>query len=57
MISQYKRHANSAHLLMDEHADASKALRERLKEITCLYEIRRGMGPELSVDNVCRQIF
>ncbi|ODT79376.1 MAG: histidine kinase [Nitrosomonadales bacterium SCN 54-20] len=42
---------------MDEHVDASKALRERLKEITCLYEIRRGMGPELSVDNVCRQIF
>jgi signal transduction histidine kinase len=42
---------------MDEHADASKALRERLKEITCLYEIRRSMGPELSVDNVCRQIF
>ncbi|PTQ80826.1 histidine kinase/DNA gyrase B/HSP90-like ATPase [Nitrosospira multiformis] len=57
MISQDKRHASSAHPLMDEHADASKALRERLKEITCLYEIRRGMGPELSVDNVCRQIF
>jgi signal transduction histidine kinase len=33
------------------------ALRERLKEITCLYEIRRGMGLELSVDNVCQQIF
>lgn len=33
------------------------ALRERLKEITCLYEIRRGMGPELSVDNACQQIF
>jgi len=57
MTSQDKRHASSAHPLMDEHADASKALRERLKEITCLYEIRRSMGPELSVDNVCRQIF
>jgi signal transduction histidine kinase len=33
------------------------ALRERLKEITCLYEIHRGMGLELSVDNVCQQIF
>src|SRR5687768_15046855 len=42
---------------MDEHADAGQALRERLKEITCLYEIRRGMGLELSVDNVCQQIF
>ena len=28
-----------------------------LKEITCLYEIRRGMGLELSVDNVCQHIF
>src|SRR5687768_2869323 len=42
---------------MDEHADAGQALRERLKEITCLYEIRRGMGLELSLDNVCQQIF
>jgi signal transduction histidine kinase len=32
-------------------------LRERLKEITCLYEIRRSMGLELSVDNACQQIF
>jgi two-component system, NarL family, sensor kinase len=57
MTSRNKRHASSTHPLTDEHADASKALRERLKEITCLYEIRRSMGPELSVDNVCRQIF
>jgi signal transduction histidine kinase len=42
---------------MDEHADAGQALRERLKEITCLYEIRRGMGLELSLDNVSQQIF
>src|SRR5690242_10791177 len=56
MTGQDKRHASSTHPLIDEHADASKA-RERLKEITCLYEIRRGMGPELSVDDVCRQIF
>ncbi|SER66273.1 Histidine kinase [Nitrosomonas sp. Nm51] len=32
-------------------------LRERLKEITCLYEIRRNIGTELSVDEVCQQIF
>ncbi|MDR4514008.1 sensor histidine kinase [Nitrosomonas sp.] len=32
-------------------------LRERLKEITCLYEIRRGIGTELSVDEICQQIF
>ena len=42
---------------MDNHADAGHALRERLKEITCLYEIRRDLGPELSVDTVCQQIF
>src|SRR5687768_5860762 len=57
MTSQDKRHASYGHPLLDEHAGAAQALRERLKEITCLYEIRRGMGPELSVDNVCRQIF
>lgn len=32
-------------------------LRKRLKEITCLYEIRRGMGLDLSLDNVCQHIF
>lgn len=32
-------------------------LRKRLKEITCLYEIRRGMGLDLSVDNICQNIF
>ena len=41
----------------EAHASTGQALRERLKEITCLYEIRRGMGLELSVDNVCQQIF
>jgi hypothetical protein len=37
--------------------DAEQVLHERLKEITCLYEIRRNMGLELSVENVCQQIF
>ena len=32
------------------------ALRERLKEITCLYAIRRGMGQELPVDEICQRI-
>ena len=40
-----------------ERKQIDETLRERLKEITCLYEIRRGMGLELSVDNVCQQIF
>ena len=40
-----------------ERKQIDEALSERLKEITCLYEIRRGMGLELSVDNVCQQIF
>ena len=31
-------------------------LRERLKEITCLYEIRRSLGLELSIETVCRNI-
>jgi two-component system, NarL family, sensor kinase len=38
-------------------ANAKEVLHERLKEITCLYEIRRNMGLELSVENVCQQIF
>ncbi len=32
-------------------------LRERLKEMTCLYEIRRSTGLELSIENVCLNIF
>lgn len=32
-------------------------LRERLKEITCLYEIRRSIGLELSIETVCQNIF
>jgi signal transduction histidine kinase len=41
----------------EERASAGQVLHERLKEITCLYEIRRDMGLELSVENVCQQIF
>ena len=52
-----KRPANAVCPLVNEHVNPGHALRERLKEITCLYEIRRGLGPELSVDNVCQQIF
>ena len=40
-----------------ERKEIDEALRERLKEITCLYEIRRGMGQELSMDRACQQIF
>lgn len=40
-----------------ERKQVDDMLRERLKEMTCLYEIRRGMGMELSLDNVCRNIF
>ncbi|MDQ3187192.1 MAG: histidine kinase, partial [Pseudomonadota bacterium] len=57
MISKYKIPADAAGPTTEEHASAGQALHERLKEITCLYEIRRGMGPELSVENVCQQIF
>jgi two-component system NarL family sensor kinase len=41
----------------EEHESTAQALRERLKEITCLYEIHRRMGPELPVEDVCQQIF
>src|SRR5688500_13820759 len=57
MTSQDKNQADATRPTMDEHASAGQALRERLKEITCLYEIRRGLGSELSVENVCQQIF
>ncbi|SET26668.1 Histidine kinase-, DNA gyrase B-, and HSP90-like ATPase [Nitrosomonas marina] len=40
-----------------ERKQVDEMLRERLKEITCLYEIRRGISTELSVDKVCRNIF
>lgn len=40
-----------------ERKQVDELLRERLKEITCLYEIRRGIGMESSIDNVCQNIF
>ncbi len=40
-----------------ERKKVDELLRERLKEITCLYEIRRGIGMESSIDNVCQNIF
>ncbi len=40
-----------------ERKQIDEILRVRLKEITCLYEIRRGMGLELSLENVCQNIF
>ncbi|MEO8991382.1 MAG: ATP-binding protein, partial [Nitrosospira sp.] len=40
-----------------ERKQIDEALSERLKEITCLYEIRQGMGLELSLDSVCQKIF
>ncbi len=40
-----------------ERKQIDQLLLERLKEITCLYEIRRGIGMESSIDNVCQNIF
>ncbi|MBX3617090.1 MAG: ATP-binding protein [Nitrosomonas sp.] len=40
-----------------ERKQVDELLRERLKEITCLYEIRRGIGMESSIDSVCHNIF
>ena len=46
-----------ANLHAEEPASTGKALRERLKETTSLYESRRRMGPELPLEDICRQIF
>ena len=35
----------------------NETLSRRLEEITCLYEIRRSLGLEVSLDNVCQHIF
>lgn len=39
-----------------EHKQVDEILQIRIKEITCLYEIRRCMGLELSGEIVCRNI-
>ena len=58
MLPNHKIFADaSPSSLTEEHASTAQALRERLKEITCLYEIHRRMGPELPVEDVCQQIF
>src|SRR6188768_4007159 len=57
MACKDKSPADAVRPATDEPASAGQALRERLKEITCLYEIRRGMGLELSVEIVCQNIF
>ncbi|MBA4141729.1 MAG: histidine kinase [Nitrosospira sp.] len=57
MTSKDKISSISVGPATEEHASAGQVLRERLKEITCLYEIRRGMGLELSGDDVCQHIF
>ncbi|WP_430232172.1 sensor histidine kinase [Nitrosomonas communis] len=46
-----------AELFSIELSHKELELRKRLKEITCLYEIRRGMGLDVSIDNVCQNIF
>lgn len=40
-----------------ERKQVDELLHARLKEITCLYEIRRSMGVELSLEDVCLSIF
>ncbi|MGH8763236.1 MAG: sensor histidine kinase [Nitrosospira sp.] len=57
MTSKDKISAEAIRPATEEQASGGEVLRERLKEITCLYEIRRGMSLELPVDNICRQIF
>lgn len=40
-----------------ERKKVDELLHERLKEMTCLYEIRRGIGAESLIDNMCQNIF
>jgi len=35
---------------------AEEALRERLKELTCLYQVSRDMQGDLSIDELCRRV-
>jgi hypothetical protein len=39
----------------DESAGTGKVVRERWKEITCLYESRDRMGQELPLEHVCQR--
>ena len=57
MSSKDKSLADALRPTTEGNASAGQVLHERLKEITCLYEIRRGMGLELSADDVCQHIF
>ena len=40
-----------------ERKQIDELLQLRLKEITCLYEIRRSMDLELAIEDVCQIIF
>jgi signal transduction histidine kinase len=60
LMPQEQRLIDAVATELEKWLEAKKieeALRERLKEITCLHEIRRGLGLEVSLENVCQQIF
>jgi diguanylate cyclase (GGDEF)-like protein/PAS domain S-box-containing protein len=38
-----------------ERKQAEKALRERVKELTCLYAVNRDMQEQLSIDELCKR--
>jgi two-component system, NarL family, sensor kinase len=60
LIPEEQRLIDAVGIELGKWLEAKKideTLLERLREITCLYEIRRNLGQELSFDNVCQHIF
>jgi signal transduction histidine kinase len=60
LIPEEQRLVDAVATELEKWLEAKKineTLRKRLEEITCLYEIRRSLGLELSLDNACQHIF
>jgi signal transduction histidine kinase len=60
LIPEEQRLIDAVAIELEKWIEARKInenLGERLKEITCLYEIRRSLALELSLDSVCQHIF
>jgi signal transduction histidine kinase len=60
LIPEEQRLVDAVATELEKWIEAKKidgTLRKRLEEVTCLYEIRRSLGGELSLDNACQHIF
>jgi signal transduction histidine kinase len=60
LIPEEQRLIDAVAIELEKRVEARKineTLGKRLREITCLYEIRRSVALELSLDSVCQHIF